>query len=262
LIEAATDRHLWSETYHRDLRDVLALEDEVARSIANQIQIKLLTPDRIRMASAHPVNSEEYEAYLKGRYAWNTWSAASLKKSVEYFEEALRIDPAYAPAWAGLSDAYGLLSVFDFLSRQIGVEQSKQADLKALELDDTLPDAHLSLGMARLWEWSWPAAEKEFQRTIALEPNNAMAHQWYGYLLRAQGRFGEAIAEMKHAQELDPLSPNKQQSLGATLYLAGHYDEALQQFREVPDPDANSEQRHRWMAAIYERKGIAERSHG
>jgi len=256
LIEAATDRQVWSETYHRDLRDVLALQDEVARSIANQIQIKLLAQEQIRLSTARRVNPEAYEAYLQGRYAWNTWTEENLKRSVEYFEQALRKDPAYALAWAGLSDAYGLLSLFDFMPREVGVEQSKEAALKALGLDEMLSEAHFSLGAARLWEWSWSVAEEEFQRAIALEPNNAMAHQWHGYLLRAQGRFDEAIAEMKHAQELDPLSPNKQQSLGAMLYLAGHYDEALQQFHEVPDPDANFERRHRWMAAIYERKSM------
>ena len=169
---------------------------------------------------------------------------------------ATQIDPGYAPAWAGLSDAYGLFALFDYLPLQIGVERSKTAALKALELDDTLSEAHVSLADAKCWEWSWSAAEKELQRAISVDPNNAMAHQSYGYLLSAQSRFEEAIAEMKRARELDPLSPNKQNSLGATLYRAGRYDEALEQFREVPDPDANSEFRHRRMAAIYERKGI------
>jgi tetratricopeptide (TPR) repeat protein len=155
-----------------------------------------------------------------------------------------------------LSDAYSLLALFDYLPHQIGVERSRTAALKALELDDTLSEARVSLANARLWEWSWSDAEKELQRAISLDPNNATAHQWYGYLLSALSRFHEAIAEMKHAKELDPLSPNKQNSLAATLCRAGRYDEALEQFREVPDPDANSEFRHRRMAAIYERKGM------
>jgi len=143
-----------------------------------------------------------------------------------------------------------------FCPRQVGIEQSKRAASKALEVDETLAEAHFLLGTARLWEWSWSDAEKEFKQAIALEPNNTMAHQGYGYLLRAQGRFDEAIAEMRNALEHDPLTASKQQSLGATLYSAGRYDEALQQFREIPDPDANSERRHRWMSAIYERKGM------
>lgn len=256
LIEASTDRHIWAQSYERDLGDVLVLQDELARAVVNEVNIHLSPEQRSRLANARPVNPEAYEAYLKGRYEWNEWTEEHLQRSVEAFQRATQINPGYAPAWAGLSDAYDLLALFDYLPRQIGVERSKTAALKALELDDTLSEAHVSLANARLWEWSWSAAEKELQRAISVDPNNAMAHQLYGYLLSAQGRFEEAIAEMKRARELDPLSPNKQNSLGATLYRAGRYDEALEQFREVPDPDANSEFRHRRMAAIYERKGM------
>lgn len=256
LVEVSTDRHLWSEGYERDLGDVLALQDEVARAVANEVKIKLSPEERTRLANARPVNPEAYEAYLKGRYEWNQWTEEHLQKSVEYFGQAVRKDPGYAPAWTGLSDAYNLLSYFDFLPRQVGVEQSKEAALRALALDDTLSEAHVSLGTTRLWEWSWSAAEKEFQRAIALDPNNAMAHQWYSYELSALGRLEEAILEMKRARQLDPLSSNKQTSLGATLFWAGRYDEALEQYTEVPDPDANSERRHRRMATIYERKGM------
>lgn len=254
LIEASTDRHIWAQSYERDLGDILVLQDELARAVVNEVSIHLSPEQRSRLANARPVNPEAYEAYLKGRYEWNEWTEEHLQRSVEAFQRATQIDPGYAPAWAGLSDAYSLLALFDYLPLQIGVERSKTAALKALQLDDTLSEAHVSLASARLWEWSWSAAEKELQRGISLDPNNAMAHQWYGYELSAMGRFDEAIAEMQHAKRLDPLSPNKNNSLGATLYRAGRYDEALEQFREVPDPDANSEFRHRRMAAIYERK--------
>lgn len=254
LIEASTDRHIWAQSYERDLGDILVLQDELARAVVNEVSIHLSPEQRSRLANARPVDPEAYEAYLKGRYEWNEWTEEHLQRSVEAFQRATQIDPGYAPAWAGLSDAYSLLALFDYLPLQIGVERSKTAALKALQLDDTLSEAHVSLASARLWEWSWSAAEKELQRGISLDPNNAMAHQWYGYELSALGRFDEAIAEMQHAKRLDPLSPNKNNSLGATLYRAGRYDEALEQFREVPDPDANSEFRHRRMAAIYERK--------
>jgi TolB-like protein/DNA-binding winged helix-turn-helix (wHTH) protein/Tfp pilus assembly protein PilF len=257
LVEAPSDRHLWAESYERDLRDVLALQDEVARAIANEVKIKLSPQEQIRLASARPVDPEAYEDYLKGRYEWNKWSEEGLKKSVEYFEQAVQKDPGYAQAWAGLSDAYNLLGLFGSMSAQVASPKAKAAALKALELDETLSEAHVSLGAVKLHqEWSWSAAEKECQRAIALDPNNAMAHQWYGYLLMAMGRLDEAIAEMKHASELDPFSPNKQNSLGAALYNAGRYDEALQQIREVPDGDHNTVLRHRRMAAIYERKGM------
>ncbi|HXN21136.1 MAG TPA: winged helix-turn-helix domain-containing protein [Candidatus Dormibacteraeota bacterium] len=255
LVQAASERHLWAESYERDLRDVLALQDEVARSIANEIKIKLTPQEQARLSSGRPVDPEAHEAYLRGRYELNKWTEEGLKKSVDYFERAIQKDPAYAQAWAGLSDTYQFLSLWDSWPAGVAIPKAKAAALKAVDLDDTLSDAHVALSGV-LWphERSWSAAENEVQRAIALNPNNAWAHQSYGYQLSSVARFDEAIAEMKRALDLDPLAPNKHQSLAATLYRAGRYDEALQHFREVPDPDANSERRHRYIAAIYERK--------
>jgi TolB-like protein/Tfp pilus assembly protein PilF len=255
LVQAASDRHLWAESYERDLRDVLTLQDEVARTIANEVKIKLSPQEQIRLASARPVDPEALEAYLKGRYEWNKWSEEGLKKSIEYFEQAIQKDANYAQAWAGLSDAYQFLSLWDSSPAEVAMPKAKAAALKAVDLDDTLSDAHVALSGV-LWPYERSVAEKEVQRAIALNPNNAWAHQLYGYQLSSVARFDEAIAEMKRALELDPLAPNKHQSLAATLYRAGRYDEALQLFHEVPDPDANSERRHRFNAAIYERKGL------
>jgi len=233
------------------------MQDEVARDIANQVQIKLSPQEQIQLAKAHPVDPEALEAYLKGRYESNKWTEEGLKKSIEYFEQAIQKDPAYAQAWAGLSDAYFFLGAFGFWPPQVALPKAKEAALKAVGLDETLSEAHLSLAAGKFFlERSWSAAEAELQRAIALNPNNAMAHQTHGYHLSTIGRFDEAIAEMRRALDLDPLSPNKHDSLGATFYRAGRYDEALKQYREVPDPNANSERRHRRMAAIYERKGM------
>ena len=255
LVQAASERHLWAESYERDLRDVLALQDEVARSIANEIKIKLTPQEQARLASGRAVDPEAHEAYLRGRYEWNKWPEEGLKKSVEYFERAIRKDPAYAQAWADLSDTYQFLSLWDSWPAKVAMPKAKAAALKAVDLDDTFSDAHVAL-WGVLWPYERSAAEKEVQRAIALNPNNAWAHQAYGYQLSSVARFDEAIAEMKRALELDPLAPNKHQSLAATLYRAGRYDEALPHFREVPDPDANSERRHHFIAAIYERKGL------
>ncbi len=263
LIQAVPEHHLWASAYERDLADVVALQGDVARAIATEIQIKLTPQEQTRLARAQPLAPEALEAYLKGRYEWNKWTEEGLKKSIEYFEQATQKDSAYAEAWAGLSDAYQLLGLFGFWPPQVALPKAKAAALKALELDETLSEAHVSLS-AVLWlqEWSWSAAQKELLRAIALNPNNASAHQTHGYHLSSAARFDEAIAEMKRAKELDPLSPNKQHSLAATLYRAGRYDEALQHFREVPDGDANTERRHRWMAAIYERKGMEKEAIG
>ena len=254
LVEASTDRHLWAETYERDLRDVLVLQDEIARAIAHEVQIRLSPLEQISLA--RPVDPEAYDLYLRGRYEWNEWTQPGLKRSIEYFEQAVQKDPSYAPGWAGLSDAYSLLGLFGFLPPEVALPKAKAAALRAVDLDDGLSEAHVSLaGVSLHLEWAWSTAARESRRAVALNPNNAMAHQWYGYLLSATGQADAAIAEMQRALDLDPLSPNKQNSLAATLYRAGRYDEALQYFRQVPDPDAVSESRHRRMATIYERKG-------
>jgi TolB-like protein/DNA-binding winged helix-turn-helix (wHTH) protein/Flp pilus assembly protein TadD len=258
LVDAATDRHVWAESYERDVRDVLSLQNELALAIAREIQVRLSPSDQtpVQGASAALVSPEAYDLYLKGRYEWNDWTEPGLKKSIQYFEEVIQMDPGYAPAWAGLSDAYSLSGIFGFLPPNVTLPKAKAAALRAIQLDESSSEAHVSLsGVLLHLEWSWSGSERELQRAITLNPNNAMAHQWYGYLLSATGRFDKAIAEMKRALELDPLSPNKQNSLGATFYRAGRYDEALQYLREVPDPDVNSETRHRRIGAIYERTG-------
>lgn len=257
LVEASTDRHFWAETYAGDTRDVLALEEDVARAITNEVDLGLSRGEPARGARARPVNPEAYDSYLKGRAQWNEWTQENLKRSIEYFARAIEQDPEYAPAWAGLADAHGLMALFGFVPPLVALPKAKTAALRAIELDETLSEAHCSLAGVRLHlEWSWTAAGAELRRALALNPNNALAHQWYGYYLSAMGQFDAAIGEMKHALELDPLSPNKRNSLAATLYRAGRYDDALQYFREVPDPDAISEFRHRRISAIYERKGM------
>src|SRR6266851_637097 len=254
LVEASSDRHLWAQAYERDLGDVLLLQDELAQTIAKQIQIKLSLEEQTRLATARMIDAEALEAYLQGREQWNKWTEEGVRKSIDYIEKAVHKDSAYAQGWAGISDAYNLLYMFGYAPSEQVLPKAKTAALRAVELDSSLSEAHVSLACVMRFEWT--AMEKELQRAIELNPNNAMAHQYYGYLLSALGRFDEAIAEMKRALELDPLSPNKQNSLGATFYRAGRYDEALEQFREVPDPDVNSAYRHHRMAAIYERKGM------
>lgn len=254
LIRASTDQELWAETYERDAGDVMKLEDQVARDIANAISIKLSEDEQRRLENARVVDPDAEEAYLKGRYVQD-YSQEGLTESLAYFEEAVQNDPQYAPAWASLSNDYLLLGLFGFASREITLPRAKAAAVKAVEFDDTLSDAHVALAAANLpMDRSWEEAEREAQRAIALNPSNAIAHEYYGYFLSAMGRFDQAIAEMRRARELDPLSPMVQSALGITLYRAGHYDEALEQLSQVPDPDADSEYRHRCLAAIYERK--------
>lgn len=250
LIRAAPEKQLWSGIYERDLQDILSLQDEVARDIADEVQIRLSPPDQIRRASRRQaVKPEAYEAYLKGFHE-KAWTEEATKRSIEYLETAVEMDPQFAEAWAALSVAY-----IGF-SKQPEQAKAKQATGRALHLDEGQSKAHMTLGILRDWEWDWNGAKRELQRAIEVDPSDADAHQVYGYHLTIVGMLDEGIAEMRRALALDPFAANKHNSLGAALYLAGRYDEALEQFRQTPDPDINSGQRHRRMAAIYDRKGM------
>jgi len=257
LIDARTDQHLWAESYERDLRDTLALQAEVARDIAGQVHLRLSPRSQAALARRRRVDPEALDAYLRGRYELNKTTAEGIEASIQHFERALEKDARYAEAWSGLSDSYSTMSLFQYWPPPAALPKAKAAALKALELDETLSETHVSLATALFaLEWDRSGAEKELQRAIALDSNNARAHYIYGRFLLARGRFDDALAAIEQARRLDPLSPNIQNGLGVALYRTGRYDEALEQFRAVPDPDANSERRHRRMAAIYERKGM------
>jgi TolB-like protein/DNA-binding winged helix-turn-helix (wHTH) protein/Flp pilus assembly protein TadD len=260
LVEAASDRHLWAESYERELRDMLKLQGEVARDVAKQVNIKLSQEEQTRFASAHPVDPKALEAYLKGRYELYRMTLEGTKKSTDYFAQALDKDPTYARAWAGLSEALSFAFVpqgtWDSPPQEV-LAKAKAAALKALELDGALSEGHLSLGLVLERDWLWSGAEKEYQRAIALDPNNARAHGVYGRHLMGQGRLEEAIAETRRAQELDPLSPLMHRDLAVALSAAGRYDEALAQYRAVAAlGGAMSYPTHRRMALAYERKGM------
>ena len=257
LIDARTDQHLRAESYERDLRDTLALQAEVARDIAGQVHLRLSPRSQAALARRRRVDPEALDAYLRGRYELNKTTAEGIEASIQHFERALEKDARYAEAWSGLSDSYSTMSLFQYWPPPAALPKAKAAALKALELDETLSETHVSLATALFaLEWDRSGAEKELQRAIALDSNNARAHYIYGRFLLARGRFDDALAAIEQARRLDPLSPNIQNGLGVALYRTGRYDEALEQFRAVPDPDANSERRHRRMAAIYERKGM------
>lgn len=268
LIQARSDRHLWSRSYEGDARDTLGLEDKVARDIAEEVQVRVWPQQQRRPALSRPLDLAVEEEYFRGRYELNTWTEAGLKGSIGHFITVSETDPGYAPGWAGLAAAYSLLGLFGYAPRHAALVQARAAAQRALALDPSLPEAHVFLASST-WPLEWSAlvspnrarqayadAERELRLAIALNPNDAIAHQWLGYHLAASGRLDDAIAEMERARELDPISPSTQNSLGAVYYWAGRDDEALAQFREVPDPDANSERRHQRMALIYERKGM------
>lgn len=241
LIEAASDRHLWAKSYERDLRDVLALQDEVARDIAEEISVKLTAKERTRLTNARPVNPEAHEAYLRGRFLWNQRTEDQLHKAKQYFEEAIAKDPSYAPAHAGLADTYFYLSYnWGHLQPREGMPLARTAALKAIELDPLAAEGHASLANVKfLYDWDFPRAEEEYKRAIALNPNYELGHHGYSVLLAAEHRNEESVSEARKAVEVDPLSVPANNILGAMLVAANRWDEAFSQSQKALELDPN-----------------------
>ena len=234
LINAQTDAHLWADTYDRKLTDVFLVETDIAKTIADSLKAKLTRSERQAIAVRPTANPEAYELYLKGRFLWNKRTGADLRKAIDYFNHAIAKDPNYALAYAGLADCYDLLHEYSDLSPKESYPKAKAAAIKALELDDTLGEAHTSLAYSLVnYDWDWRSAEREYQRAIQLNPNYATAHQWYAECLSMLGRHTEAIAEIKRAQQLDPLSLIINQGVGGKYLYARRYDEAMAQFHRT-----------------------------
>ncbi len=257
LIEGATDRHLWASSYERDLSNILALQSEVARAIAREIKIKLTPREQARLASPRPVNTEVYQLYLRGRYHWNQRTQEGFKKGLEFFEQALETDPTYPLAYAGLAETYSLLANYFFLPPQEAFPRAKAAATKALEIDDTLAEAHTSLAFARHhYDWDWSGAEGEYKRALELNPGYATAHQWYAEYLTTVGRHEEAIAEIRRAQELDPLSLVIDANVGRLLYSTRQYDRAIEELQNTLMLDPNYFWAHVFLGMAFEQKGM------
>jgi serine/threonine-protein kinase len=240
LIDGRSDRHVWTQTFDRDLRGVLALHSEVAREIAKQIRITLTPHEELRLTTTRSVNARAYELYALGRYHWNQRTIDRSRRAVESFLQALDEDSTYAPAWAALADAYMWLGEQGGIpQREAGVRASAAAR-RALELDESLADGHVSMGLWKLrFEWDWAGAEREFRRAVELGPGDAAAHQMYGRYLSLAGRFGDAYQELEKALELDPLSVPVNAYLGQAYVHARRYDQAAEQFRKALQIDPN-----------------------
>ena len=257
LLYARTDRHLWAESYERDLRDVLSLQDEVARAIAEEIKIKITPQEQARLAGALPVNPEAYRLYLEGRYHSNKRTLPGFEKSIQLFQQATAKDPGFALAYAGLAEANGLLPFYGGASSKEAFPKAKAAALKAVELDNSLAEAHAALGFVLFYgDWDWPATEIELKRAIELKPSYVVSHHWYAEYLSVMGRHDQAIAEIKRAQELDPLSPLLFAIGGEVCTLARHYDEVIEQCHRALDLDPNYALAHDNIAAGYLGKGM------
>ena len=255
LINAMTNAHLWAESYDRKLTDIFRVESDIARAVAETLQAKLTGSAEHVLASRPTDDPEAHQLYLKGRYFWNRRTAENLQKAKGYFKEAIDKDPAYALAWSGLADTYSLGPIYTDTPPREDIQRALAAAHKALELDDSLAEAHTSLANALVDDLQFAAAETEFKRAISLNPNYATAHQWYGESLQAQARFDEALAEVKRAQELDPLSLIINAVLGACLGTTGHPDEAIKQFHRTLELEPDFAPAIFMQAQIYEGRG-------
>ncbi len=257
LINALTDTHLWAETFDRKLTDIFAVESEIAKTIADTLQAKLSGSEQHAIAARPTENTEAHQLYLKGRFFWNKRTANDLKKSIEYFEQAIAADPNYALAYAGIADAYVWLPGYTAGTPRDCYPKAKAAATKALQLDDTLAEAHTTLALA-IWLYDFDASQaiKEFQRAIELNPNYAIAHQQYGNnTLSALGRFDDAIVEGKRAVELDPLSLVINTDMGSDYYYARRYDEAIAQLHKTLEMDPGFYIAHLVLGQVLDAKG-------
>ena len=254
LIEAATDKHLWSQSYEGELRDTLTLQNKVASAIADQIRINLNPQEQAALKNTKFVNPQAYEFYLKGRYFWNKRTADGLKVALAYFNQAVDEDPKYAQAYSGLADTYALLGDWQYaaMTPKEALPKAKAAAIKALELDSTLGEAHNSLAFVLDgFDWDLDAGGKEFRRAIDLNPSYATAHHWFAWHLSLLGRYDEAIAEMRKAENLDPLSLIINADLAELLVLAHSYDESIRQSNKTIEMDPNFAMAHNQLAQGY-----------
>jgi TolB-like protein/DNA-binding winged helix-turn-helix (wHTH) protein/Tfp pilus assembly protein PilF len=254
LILAPDDKHLWAESYVGDVRDTLALQNQVARAVAEKISIHLNPQEQATLEAAKIVKPDAYESYLKGRYFWNKRTADGLKAAVAYFNQAIEEDPTYARAYSGLADTYALLGDWQYavMTPSDAYPKAKAAARKALELDNTLGEAHNSLAFCLDgYDWDFASAEKEFQRAVELNPGYATAHHWYAWHLSLVGRNSEAIAEMKKAQNLDPLSLIINADLAELLVIAHENDASIEQSRKTIEMDPNFAFAHNQLGQAY-----------
>jgi serine/threonine protein kinase/predicted Zn-dependent protease len=256
LVDVEDGSQLWGEQYNRRMSDIFALQEEISKEIIENLRLKLGVREKRRLARQHTGNAEAYDLYLKGRYHANRWSEESLLKSIEFFDQALEHDPAFALAYAGLSDAYGTLWFFNYLPPEATIPQAERAALRALSLDDSLAEVHLSLAnMKFYYEWDWEGAESEYHRAIELNPNFANAHHMLSFYYASLGRTQESVAAIERAVALDPLSVMMNCGMSMACYYAGRWDEALTWINKSLEMDPTFLLARRQLAHVYDRMG-------
>jgi len=257
LIDIRDNKQLWGEQYERQLADMLSVQREIAREITNNLRPTLSGVEQSRADKQYTANAEAFQLYLQGRFYWNKRTPADFQKAIAFFEQAIGKDPNYALAYSGLADTYAVLTAYTTAPARQVMPKAKEAALKALALDDTLAEAHASMGqIARYYDYDFSTAEREYRRAIELNPNYATAHQWLAEQLSALKRADEAISEMRRALELDPLSLIINRIYADILVAARRYDEAIEQYKKVIGLDPNFATTHFFLGRAYEAKGM------
>jgi serine/threonine-protein kinase len=256
LIDVAGDSQLWGHQYNGKLAEIITVQEDIAKAVANRLRLRPTSDEQKQLTRRFPENPEAHQLYLKGRYSWNRRTRETLERATQYFQEAIDREPTYALAWAGLADCYGVYGFYEVLSNTEAIPRAKSAATKALEIDDSLAEAHASLGYAKGYEWDWSGAEHEFQRAIELNPNYSTGHHWFATnLLEPLGRLEEAQAQLKLAQDLDPLSLVISTTRARDWIFARKYDEAMEQLRKTMEMDSSFALAHGYIGLVYEQVG-------
>ena len=258
LMQASPEKHLWANTFDRNMQDILALQSDVAQAIAREIRIAVTPDEEARLTKSYQVNPEAHDAYLKGRYYAYKFTPEAVKKGLEYYEQAIEKDPNYAPAYAGLAVTYFFLGQpLDALPSREALSKSSAAATKAVELDDKLAEAHTALATAKLfYDWDWAGAEREYKLALELNPNSADAHTDYAVYLGVIGRHRESIAEIQRALDLDPFNLSVRALVGELFYYGREYDRAIEKLQKTLELDPNFTRAHIVLWWVYEAKGM------
>jgi TolB-like protein/Tfp pilus assembly protein PilF len=256
LINTSDDSLLWSVQYNRDLADIFSIQDNITMTILNKLKLDLLGGEKARLLKHYTQDSRAYDLYLKGRYFEDKRTKEAMNKGIEYFNKAIEIDPKFALAYTGLTDSYLDLGWFGYLPKTEAYSRAKAEAIKALEIDDTLSEAHVALANIKYWyDWDWENAEQEYKRALALNPSNAEAHHEYAHFLASEAKLDESLEEMRLAIELEPLSVVIHSCLGMNLYLSRKYDEAIEELHKAMSMDPEYYDPYGWLGMAYVKTG-------
>jgi tetratricopeptide (TPR) repeat protein len=259
LLKVDTGVPLWAEKFDCQIMDLFALQDFISSQVAEALTLQLSRDESELLTKRSATDPRAYQEYLKGRYQWNKWTQESFEKSIKHFERAIEIEPGFALAYAGIADAHNAIQFYGYRPPHLTMPQMKAASNKALEIDDSLAEAHLSLATTYMfYDWDWNGAEREFKRAIELNPTYAMAYQGFGIYLTAMGRFDEAVAKLERAQELDPVSPLIGTTAGFPYYFSGQFDKAVEQYKRAHEADPNFVLIHTSLGDAYLQLGMNE----